>query len=869
MAESLLEIRTRERAVSRRDNPVRTLTTALAALLGLWAATPEARTFLVGSHADVADNDLTDGDCEGPTPVPGQLGSHCSLRAAVMQANWLAANAGENEHVIELMPDLDIQLAPKELLDDDTSAEFGDLNLTAPNITIKMAGVQGVTVNRRPVIRGRMENPTGFRVFDIPDIAGPASSRMYVFEDIVIANGRSVEGVGGGIRCDDGRIAIHRVKFEGNRSASGGAALDAICNIEIEDSHFTGSNSPSTDLNGTIRLVGNASTRFLHMARSSMYDNPNAAGIVAWAPNGGAAMVTILGSSFGSNRTHDLQIEGNVVATVRGSTFDDRVIIKPGGSLSLDNSLVQGSANPALSRAATATFISGGHNYVSSASSGTDLQATDLAGPRLPLETVEVFGYSVGLRPAGSVLKDKGAVAISDDNFGSCLATDQAGKPRAVGACDIGAIEQQRRIFVVPFNSDSPDVTPGDGLCDVSEGGAESCSLRAAVMEANALAQDHPNEAYEIRVANENAWLQVEPQSADENSAAVGDLDIYAPKIWIRGANALGVAATSEQRPYIEGNHAEVPFRTFDIRQSDYPFKHVRITDLRFYTADAGAGDGGAIRCRGQKLTIEKTGFQGRIVGTNGDILSTSCDTTIIRSQLEHNDSSSATPDALIYFYGEPGANSRLSIDKSLIKTRLNTAEYGLWITSELGHFTSASVQASTIYSDGGGIAVLGGANSADSGPVEVRSAAISAVGYKIATPVGTAKPFVTHTIFAGGADSADENGTIQAQSAGYNISSNNDWVQTQLTDKKVPRLPHSTSALVAHDYSKVAVYDIPEARNAGLPASGDGNGFCSPVDQIGQARGNPCDIGAIELDAVLDDELFADGFEGAASAAP
>ena len=72
-------------------------------------------------------------------------------------------------------------------------------------------------------------------------------------------------------------------------------------------------------------------------------------------------------------------------------------------------------------------------------------------------------------------------------------------------------------IFTVNTESDLVDSNPGDGACDVLGFGV--CSLRAAVMESNALEGDDliilPQGTYALTIAG-----------ADENDAASGDLDI-------------------------------------------------------------------------------------------------------------------------------------------------------------------------------------------------------------------------------------------------------------------------------------------------------------------------------------------------------
>lgn len=55
------------------------------------------------------------------------------------------------------------------------------------------------------------------------------------------------------------------------------------------------------------------------------------------------------------------------------------------------------------------------------------------------------------------------------------------------GACGLGMAVAQAADFIVNATTDAVDLNPGDGICEVTLGGAD-CTLRAAVMEANATA---------------------------------------------------------------------------------------------------------------------------------------------------------------------------------------------------------------------------------------------------------------------------------------------------------------------------------------------------------------------------------------------
>ena len=57
-------------------------------------------------------------------------------------------------------------------------------------------------------------------------------------------------------------------------------------------------------------------------------------------------------------------------------------------------------------------------------------------------------------------------------------------------------------VFYVNSAADKVDINPGDGICDADPGAATECTLRAAVMEANAL----PNDAGTRRATTASAF---------------------------------------------------------------------------------------------------------------------------------------------------------------------------------------------------------------------------------------------------------------------------------------------------------------------------------------------------------------------------
>ena len=101
--------------------------------------------------------------------------------------------------------------------------------------------------------------------------------------------------------------------------------------------------------------------------------------------------------------------------------------------------------------------------------------------------------------------------------------------------------------FIINSTVDAPDANPGDGFCNpVILAVPGTCTLRAAIMEANALGGSHnialPTEVYILDNVGE-----------DEDQSATGDLDIHADILIINGTT---------DKPLINGNSTD---RIFDI----------------------------------------------------------------------------------------------------------------------------------------------------------------------------------------------------------------------------------------------------------------------------------------------------------------
>jgi len=143
----------------------------------------------------------------------------------------------------------------------------------------------------------------------------------------------------------------------------------------------------------------------------------------------------------------------------------------------------------------------------------------------------------------------------------------------------VGVAGAQDALFVVNSQADAPDVDLGDGSCADDAG---ECTLRAAVMEANASPMANtvqiPAGTYELTGDGPDA----EPEQLDETSA---DLDVLAPLTIVGSGNVTIDAAGID--------------RVFDVRRTSLALRGVDVT--------GGAVDqeGGAIRALGSSLSLD------------------------------------------------------------------------------------------------------------------------------------------------------------------------------------------------------------------------------------------------------------------------
>src|SRR5260370_10779675 len=172
---------------------------ACALLLG--AAGAEAATFTVNTTNDTSDADLADGIC-------ADINGKCSLRAAIMQANYTNVIGTSNTIIV---PAGVYKLTRPG---DDDSAVIGDLDI-AQTMTIQGAGSSPTIVDRNRAMTCDRRLQT------------LSSAQETTLSGMTIRNGSKVAGTfdsGGGLYWDGGGGHLHLSDLivEGNASPYGG-----------------------------------------------------------------------------------------------------------------------------------------------------------------------------------------------------------------------------------------------------------------------------------------------------------------------------------------------------------------------------------------------------------------------------------------------------------------------------------------------------------------------------------------------------------------------------------------------------------------------------------------------------------------------
>ncbi|MEZ5164952.1 MAG: pentapeptide repeat-containing protein [Acidimicrobiales bacterium] len=180
----------------------------------------------------------------------------------------------------------------------------------------------------------------------------------------------------------------------------------------------------------------------------------------------------------------------------------------------------------------------------------------------------------------------------------------------------VSACHQNGTVFAVDTTADTVDVVPGDGVC-ADAGGA--CSLRAAVMEANAL----PG-VEEIRLVDGAEYTLTIPEGTTD-TAATGDLDITSPVVMtgdgrIIGRNLGGLIHVREGVGLVELSGPNFGWDAAALTIDAPSSVSVRSADFT-YRSGGYPGDSEAIRVNGGSLSVWSSSISRGIDCCTGDTL--------------------------------------------------------------------------------------------------------------------------------------------------------------------------------------------------------------------------------------------------------
>jgi hypothetical protein len=406
--------------------PVRGLIALAAMVAALVATTPAwSATFGVTQLTDAVDADTGDAVCDSDL---GVAGSQCTLRAAIQQAN---ASTGADQIALPA----GVYLRSLFGVGEDASA-FGDLDV-ASEIEITGVGVDQTEI----VGRGRQ----GFsdRVFDVHPGASLTVSDLQLAGGNLSSGLTSVDDAGGAVR-NRGNFVANRARLYGSWAAGGGGGLYNAGEATLIDSEVL-SNAGMVGFSVHVLAPGggvlNETGATLTLERSTVALNTAYEGTGIY--NRGTA--TITQSTIAENRGDSDGGEAVIVSTsqlalrestVAGSFLREVAsqLVVNAGSATLERTILDG-----ITGLGTCTGVGAGmslgYNASNDGTCGSD--PTDLVVAAGQLRPLDAYGGPTRTMPPqpGSAIVDAGG--------SRCSATDQRGKARNDGQCDIGSTELQ------------------------------------------------------------------------------------------------------------------------------------------------------------------------------------------------------------------------------------------------------------------------------------------------------------------------------------------------------------------------------------------------------------------------------------------
>lgn len=407
--------------------------------------------------------------------------------------------------------------------------------------------------------------------------------------------------------------------------------------------------------------------------------------------------------------------------------------------------------------------------------------------------------------------------------------------------------------FTVDSIVDWPDLNPGDGVCNfLAMPGPNRCTLRAAIMEANALAGPDqivllPNRVYPITIPDAGP-----DQGASGSFRITSDLNIY----------FLGSGA---ERPVVDANGTASAFDVISGNVGMFGF------DITGGDATTSVGRvGGAIYIADTAGTVDllfMRMYRNR-ANTGGAILNYGPDTTLAGSELYDNEH--------VDYFASPHFGSAiqnygtLTIDSTAIHSNRNSdGSSGAAIAMRFQHARTTIINSTIAQNQGTGIHVLSGDR------LELRNSTIAGnEGFGITITDNNVVLRMRNTVVARNLLDCDFAGTTVREIDAYNLDSDESCTlaagsgnQPGVSDLLLAPLSRRFAPTA---FATPAVWPLKAGGAGGLIDMGHPvvalNG-CTASDQHLRDRpvdGNNdgvarCDIGAVELG---DDVLFFDPFD-------
>ena len=417
--------------------------------------------------------------------------------------------------------------------------------------------------------------------------------------------------------------------------------------------------------------------------------------------------------------------------------------------------------------------------------------------------------------------------------------------------------------FIVNSQSDVPEASPGNGTCDPVNAVGNTCTLRAAIMEANALGGSH-------NILLASGTYSLSRSGVGEDLADTGDLDVTA---------TIHILNATNNPPVVLGNFDD---RVFDVHTGgNLTLENVHVSGGQANVD--GTTHGGGIRVNGDaELNLSQAVLSSNVGNIGGAIYSDGV-VNIEDSEFFNN---VITDDVVLTSFADGAAilsRGQLRVNRSTFRSNgvipggeglFLENEYAIEIREGFDPNPMTIIANSTFHANTNGVF-------SDEVPLAVYQSTFTengARGLRFLPKVANIDmlQFQVASTVLFGHTGGDCNGPFGAQAAydvdgNSNASSdtscsfvgandfeniNNPFLDNELTDNGGPtltRMPHPNSPLV--DPVGFTCVFGEDQRGEARPVDGDGSG------------GTPeCDIGAVEYDPLIDpilpDEMFSDGFE-------